>query len=174
VHHNLIMPTLINTRSGERLRRVMPAASGSGALVAAFLAKHYGGHETDGARMSVPLSTITARDHHTLVYAFLVKYYATKDDPNLKAPMHRVSTEDGVALVTIKGERYRIADIGMRHLTPRELYRAQSFSDGYIIDPPFNGKPMTKTAQVRMCGNSVPPVVAQALVQANLPLRAAG
>ena len=56
----------------------------------------------------------------------------------------------------------------MRMLTPRELYRAQSFRDSYIIDPEYNGKPLTKTSQVRMCGNSVPPVMAEALVRANV------
>lgn len=56
----------------------------------------------------------------------------------------------------------------MRMLQPRELYRAQGFPDSYIIDPQMDGKPLTKTAQVRMCGNSVSPVVAKALVEANL------
>ena len=41
-------------------------------------------------------------------------------------------------------------------------------SDSYIIDPVVNGKPLTKTAQVRMCGNSVVPQVAEALVRANV------
>jgi DNA (cytosine-5)-methyltransferase 1 len=60
-----------------------------------------------------------------------------------------------------------IVDIGLRMLTPRELYRAQGFSDSYVIDRQPNGKPLTKKAQVRMCGNSVCPPVACALVQAN-------
>jgi len=68
----------------------------------------------------------------------------------------------------VHGETYAIVDIGMRMLTPRELYRAQGFPDSYIIDPIVNGKPMTKTAQVRMCGNSVCPPVAKALVEANI------
>jgi len=182
VHHSLIVPTLINTRNGERhgqaprLRNIrepyptVTAAGSQGALVAAFLAKHYGGHETDGAPLSAPISTVTARDHHALVYAFLLKYYGTDQAPSLKMPLHTIRTRDCFALVTINQQQYRIVDIGMRHLVPRELYRAQSFNDRYIIDPPYNGKPMTKTAQVRMCGNSVPPVVARALVSANLPL----
>jgi hypothetical protein len=45
----------------------------------------------------------------------------------------------------------------MRMLAPRELYRAQGFPDSYKIDIEFNGKPLSKTAQVRMCGNSVCP-----------------
>lgn len=52
-------------------------------------------------------------------------------------------------------------------LTPRELYRAQGFPDSYIIDRKPDGSPLTKTAQVRMCGNSVCPPLAHALVEAN-------
>jgi DNA (cytosine-5)-methyltransferase 1 len=70
-------------------------------------------------------------------------------------------------LVTIHGEEYAIVDIGMRMLTPRELARAQGFPDSYILDPIVNGKPLTKTAQVRMIGNSVCPPLARALIEAN-------
>lgn len=71
-------------------------------------------------------------------------------------------------LVTVRGEPYTIMDIGMRMLTPRELFRAQGFPNSYVIDPEYNGKPLTKTAQVRMAGNSVTPPVAEALVRANV------
>lgn len=81
-------------------------------------------------------------------------------------------TKDRFGLVMVRGEAHRIVDIGMRMLTPRELFRAQSFSDDYIIDPIHEGKPLSKTAQVRMCGNSVPPAVAEALVRANVVERA--
>jgi DNA (cytosine-5)-methyltransferase 1 len=64
--------------------------------------------------------------------------------------------------------QYAISDIGMRMLAPRELYAAQGFPPGYIISPP--NFPLTKTAQVRMCGNSVCPPPAAALVRANLSL----
>jgi DNA (cytosine-5)-methyltransferase 1 len=55
-------------------------------------------------------------------------------------------------------------------LQPRELYRAQGFPDDYIIDPvnPETGRPLSKSDQVRMCGNSVCPVMAEALVRANV------
>jgi DNA (cytosine-5)-methyltransferase 1 len=56
----------------------------------------------------------------------------------------------------------------MRMLAPRELYRAQGFPDAYRIDIEFNGKPLSKTAQVRMVGNSVAPPVAAAIVRANV------
>ena len=71
-------------------------------------------------------------------------------------------------IVSVGGQRYEIADIGMRMLVPRELFRAQGFSDSYVIDPVVNGKPLSKTAQVRMAGNSVSPPVAAAPVRANV------
>jgi DNA (cytosine-5)-methyltransferase 1 len=71
-----------------------------------------------------------------------------------------------------------IADIGMRMLQPRELYRAQGFPDSYAIDRGADGRALSKAAQVRMCGNSVCPPLARAIVAANyadqsLALRAA-
>ena len=68
---------------------------------------------------------------------------------------------------TVHGEEYQIVDIGMRMLTPRELARAQGFPDDYVLVPVVNGKPLSKTAQVRMIGNSVCPPLARALLVAN-------
>lgn len=176
----LISPALINTRNGERegqaprVRDILSpyptiTAKGSqGALVAAFLARHYGGNENDGAPLMMPMHTITTKDHHALVTAFLLKYYGTDQDPRLDRPLDTITTKDRFGLVMVHGEPHRIVDIGMRMLTPRELYRAQSFPDSYVIDPDVDGKPLTKTAQIRMCGNSVPPVVAEAIVRANV------
>jgi len=85
--------------------------------------------------------------------------------------MRTITSKERFGLVTVAGQLHAIADIGMRMLAPRELYRAQGFPDSYKIDIPFNGKPMSKTAQVRMCGNSVCPPVAAAIVAANLGQR---
>ena len=112
------------------------------ALVVAFLAKHYGGHEGPGQRLDVPLSTITAQDHHALVRVLLG--------------------------ASVLGGRYTVVDIGMRMLQPRELYRAQGFPDSYQIDLEHKGRPLSKTTQVRLCGNSVCPPLARALVEANV------
>ena len=116
-----------------------------------------------------PLRTISAGGtHFAEVRAFLVKYYGTDQDPNLREPLHTITTKDRFGLVTVKGEDYAIADIGMRMLSPRELYRCQGFPDNYIIgDNPEQGLSLTKTAQVRMVGNSVCPPLSQALVEAN-------
>ena len=94
-------------------------------------------------------------------------YYGTDQDPALREPLHTVTTKDRFGLVLVHGEPYAIVDIGLRMLTPRELYRAQGFPEGYRIDRGAAGEPITKTAQVRMCGNSVCPPLARALVAAN-------
>lgn len=123
-----------------------------------------------------PLHTLSAQGQHfDEVRAFLVKYYGTDQDPQLREPLHTVTTKDRYGLVTVRGEEYAIADIGLRMLSPRELFRAQGFPEHYIIDRGLHidadgnhhWKPLTKTSQVRMCGNSVCPPLAAALVRAN-------
>lgn len=119
-----------------------------------------------------PLHTISAGGTHMAeVRAFLLKYYGTDQDPQLGEPLHTVTTKDryGVVTVTIEGEEYAIVDIGMRMLTPRELFAAQGFPPDYIIDRDAAGRPITKTAQVAKCGNSVCPPIAEALVRAQFP-----
>ncbi len=90
---------------------------------------------------------------------------------SLTDPLHTITTRDrfGLVTVSIDGEESAIADIGMRMLSARELFDAQGFPHDYDIAVPYNGKPLTKTAQVRMCGNSVSPPVPRALVEHNLP-----
>lgn len=138
-------------------------------LVTSNLIKLRGGGNI-GQGADEPIRTISAGGtHFAEVRAFLVKYYGTDQDPRLEEPLHTVTTKDRYGLVTVAGEEYEIADIGLRMLAPRELFRAQGFPADYIIgDNPAQGLTLTKTAQVRMCGNSVCPPLATALVAANL------
>jgi DNA (cytosine-5)-methyltransferase 1 len=208
----LAVPTLVQVGYGERegqqprvpgLDKPLGTVVAGGrkhALVSAFLAKHYGGHETPGSSLANPVDTVTATDHHALVAAhvaklrgecigsgageplhtitaggthyaavraLLIKFYGTGVDASIDDPLDTVTTKDRFGLVTIKGEDYAIVDIGMRMLTPRELYNAQSFPADYVIDVELDGRRLSKAAQVRMCGNSVCPELAKALVQAN-------
>lgn len=77
--------------------------------------------------------------------------------------------EDEILILNIGGIDYFISDIGLRMLTPKELYAAQGFPEDYIIDRDYTGKEYKKTAQVARCGNAVCPPMATALVKANLP-----
>jgi len=116
-----------------------------------------------------PLGTVSAGgQHHAEVRAFLLSYYGTDQAPEIDAPLATVTSRDRFGLVTIHGQDYQIVDIGLRMLQPRELFRAQGFPDDYIIgDDPSQGLKLTKSAQVRMCGNSVCPPMAKALILAN-------
>lgn len=116
--------------------------------------------------------TVTAGGGHIgEVRTFLMTYYGNGDDvgQRIDEPLRTITAKDRFGIVTIHGQDYQIVDIGMRMLTPRELFRAQGFPDDYIIDRDYTGKPYPKSAQVARCGNAVPPQFAKALVRANLP-----
>ncbi|MGA1979482.1 MAG: DNA cytosine methyltransferase [Sedimentisphaerales bacterium] len=135
------------------------------ALVTSHLTKFYGTNKGGGGDMRNPMPTITGLGQHIgEVRAFLVKYYGTNIGSNLKKPMHTVTGKHRFGLVTVEGQQYQIADIGLRMLTSRELARAQGFPDSYILTG-------TKSNQVAKIGNSVCPVLAEVLVRANVKLQ---
>lgn len=123
-----------------------------------------------GQAVTQPLQTVTAGGNHFgEVRAFLMSYYGTSIGSDCNEPLHTVTTKDRFGLVTIHGQNYQIIDIGMRMLEPHELFGAQGFPSTYIIDRDDKGNRYPKTAQVARCGNSVSPVLPDALVKANLP-----
>jgi DNA (cytosine-5)-methyltransferase 1 len=159
---------------GRPLSEPQGTVCSSGSLqgvVAAHIQRDFG--TSVGHDMNVPMGTLTAdrNGHAALVGSFLAKYYGTGEGQALTEPVHTVPTVDrfGFVTVQIQGQPFYIADIAMRMLQPRELYRAQGFRDGYVIDVGADGRKLTKTEQVRMCGNSVCPPVAAALAGANAP-----
>ena len=138
-------------------------------IVAANLLSMHGNARRD-ASIEDPHPTLCAGGQHSaLIATFLQKYYGAGTGQPATDPLHTLSTRDTFGLVTVEidGTTYAIADIGMRMLTPREQFRAQGFADSYNIDRAPDGRPMTKTEQTRMCGNSVCPPLAAALVKAN-------
>lgn len=145
------------------------------ALVAASMLNLRGSDRRD-ASIEDPLRTVSAGGNHAAVVgAFLAKYYGAGDPSQaVDEPLHTVTAKPRHGLVTVQvdGETYAITDIGMRMLTPRERFRAQGFPDSYIIDHGIdeNGEVMKLSldAQGRMCGNSVCPPLAAALVRANI------
>ncbi len=167
------------------------------ALVSAFIAKHFGGvvgtpmgarvstvttrdhhalvtsnlvklrGECAGADVEEPVPTITAGGNHIAeVRAFLAAYYGSGDvGQDLREPLRTVVTKDRFGLVRVDGVDHVITDIGMRMLEPHELLRAQfgRFASTYDLSAA-----KTKSAQVRLIGNSVCPEVAEAVVRANV------
>lgn len=143
-------------------------ATDHNALVAAHLMVNTSGHS--GGAADSPMPTVTTGNHIAEVRAFLIKYYGNeKDGVSPREPMHTVTSKDRVGVVTIHGEEFVITDIGMRMLEPHELFAAQGFPSDYRHSTLPDGRRLPKHAQVRMCGNSVCPPIAAALVAANVP-----
>ena len=161
-------------------------------LVIAFLEKFY--KTGTGQRVTEPIHTITTSPGHfgkvsvlavdwkqlraagiddetaqrcTWVSQFLMEYYGCGTGQSLNDPLHTVVTKDRFALITILGDEYCIVDIFLRMLNPEELKRAQGFPKDYIIDRDYNWNRYPKSAQVARIGNSVVPLMAKALVEAN-------
>lgn len=141
---------------------------GKSALVTSHIIKLKG--DNLGHSMNEPIQTITAGGNHFgEVRAFLIKYYGTGAiGSSLNEPCHTITANDRLGLITIKGEDYQIVDIGMRMLTPGELFRLSSFDADYIHSFIYEGKQLSKTDQVAMVGNAVPPVIPEILVQDNI------
>lgn len=139
-------------------------------LVTAFITKYY--KTGTGQNVTEPIHTITTSPgHFGLVSAFLIKYYGTGTGQSANDPIGTIVTKDRFGLVTvmIKGEEYQIVDIYLRMLKPEELKLGNGFPLDYIIDRDYTGKPYPITKQVARIGNSVVPIMAQALVEANCP-----
>ena len=91
----------------------------------------------------------------------------------LSRPLGTITTKDRFGLVNvilnIKGEKYIIYEIFLRMLKPEELKLMQGFPKDYIIDRDYNWKPSPIAKQVARIGNSVVPIMAEKLVEANCP-----
>jgi DNA (cytosine-5)-methyltransferase 1 len=160
-------------------------------LISAHLIKYYG----EGGQWSAandPVHTLTTKHRVGLVETVQVPLNSIPAHLLAKAKkcarfFHKYLPEHfphKAELIIIGG--WVLVDITLRMLVPRELYTAQGFPASYQIneipDPKHlfvNGRqvegdprllpriPLSKTAQVRMCGNSVCPPVARALIEAN-------
>ena len=144
-------------------------ASNRYGLVSTFISQF--NNNCVGQEVTKPLNAMTAcTNHFAEVSAFLVKYYGTGDNAvSCKNPAPTITAKDRMGLVTVHGQDYQIVDIGLRMLTPRELFDAQGFPPDYIIDVDADGKTYPKSEQVARCGNAVCPPIPAALVRANLP-----
>ncbi len=161
-------------------------------LVTAFLSKFY--KSGCGQALTEPIHTITTSPGHfgavsvlaaewadlqkagideetaqkcTWVSQFIMEYYGCGTGQSLKEPLHTIVTKDRFALITVLGNMYVILDIFLRMLKPEELKLGQGFPKYYIIDRDYKWNPYPVKEQVARIGNSVVPIMAQKLVEAN-------
>lgn len=176
-----------NTVHGKKASEPMTAITNSGSRqqpVSACLIRQFGAGT--GSDIAAPMGTVMtdggggktslavcepgdAEERALRVASFLINYCGNSGVSNLSAPIDGLTTEDLLSSVKVyvNKEPYYIVDITLRMLLPKELYKAQGFPDDYVFDRDHTGKLLTKTAQIRMCGNSVSPPPMAALIRAN-------
>lgn len=172
----------MDTHTGRDPREPLSTVTAAGSQqtpVAAFFAKYYG--TGDGARHDEPTHTVTVRDRFAHTQAQLA---APPFGPEHHARAREVAeflraqgVWDGGEFVTltIDDTQFVVVDIGLRMLTPRELFNAQGFPPDYVIEGIWRDAPggdyrwqgFSKDVQVSCCGNSVCPPLAEAIVAAN-------
>jgi DNA (cytosine-5)-methyltransferase 1 len=177
-HHALVTAQIVGVggRAGQSRPRDVSeplqtmTTKADAAIVSSHLVKLRGTCR-DGQRADEPMPTITAGGQHVgeVKTTLAVEDYNEERAQQVLEFLREYCGEDCTGLVDIDGVTYRIVDIGMRMLQPRELYRAQGFPEWYIIDRDYRGVKYAKDKQVARCGNAVPPPFAEALVRANLP-----
>ncbi len=176
-------PTSTITSSGAQQR-----------LITAYAVKYYSsGGQWQG--LGEPMHTLPTKGRMGLVQAVQVSADSLAPEHRARArqcaellhthlPEHFPTPAD-LVLVWHADSWWALVDITLRMLKPKELFKAQGFPEGYVIHEIPNpallfkdGKqaahplqvpriPLSATAQVRMCGNSVSPPQAEALVRAN-------
>jgi DNA (cytosine-5)-methyltransferase 1 len=147
-------------------------------IVAPWFAKYFG--TATGARTDAPCHTISTRDRFGHMQAELTapEFVPEHEDKARQVAefLRRHDAWDGGEFVTLEidGQTFVVVDIGMRMLTPRELFTAQGFPSDYVIEGVWKEQgddwiwqPFPKTVQVSCCGNSVSPYPACALIKAN-------
>lgn len=201
----LVAPTLVQTGYGERPGQT-PRALDLGAplgtvvaggqrhaLVAAFLARHYGGMV--GREVERPLPTVTAVDHHGLVAAHLTKFYGTSAaGQGLERPAPTITAGgEHAGLVAAFLTKFYGRSTG--HAPTEPLHTITSMERFGVVTVHLDGEPYvladigmrmlqprelaraqgfddsyvltgTKRDQVARIGNSVAPPVARAVVAA--------
>jgi len=175
VETHMVAPHVINMKGSDMRSSAatdpMPTATAQGnhvGTVGATLVAYYGSDQD--TPVTEPVHTITTRDRFGLadVKGGLPPLAPEQMEKARKVAdfLREFGCWDDREIVTVGC--YVIVDIGLRMLTPRELARGQGFPDDYILEAMHDGKPLTRTSQTRMIGNSVCPGVAKALVHANI------
>lgn len=181
----------VRGQSVEEPLRTIDTSNRYGAVMA-FLTKFY--KSGTGQGMFEPIHTITTSPGHfgqasvfavktedlmkngvpeetvrkcTWVSEFIMEYYGGGTGQSVDAPLHTIVTKDRFALITILGNEYVILDIFLRMLTAEELKLGQGFPKDYIIDRDYTWKVYPVSERVKRIGNSVVPIMAEALVRAN-------
>jgi len=186
VKHAIAAPVLTYAQQGGSIRDVRDpvhtitaSSKDQNSLITGWLAKWYGSPQDP--RLDEPMHTVTTKPRFDFEVATCQAQPTFGPEHHARARqvasfLRAEGAWDGGEFVTltIAGVDYVMTDIGMRMLTPRELFNAQGFPPDYVIegvweerDGDWHWKPFPKDVQVSCCGNSVCPDLARAIIAAN-------
>lgn len=147
-------------------------------FVASYLSAYYGVDQD--TPMDEPVHTVTTKPRFGHVETTIeVPPFRPEQEARARQVadlMRSYGFWDDREFVTLEigGLTFVIVDIGMRMLTPRELFNAQGFPPDYVIEGVWQGEGASrhfvsfpKDVQVSCCGNSVSPYPYAAIVAAN-------
>ena len=177
-HSAVVVPHLMTMRNAakpfngaDEPTHTVTAGGAGLSLVAPFVTKYYGAEQESGHDEPLHTATSKARFGHVESDLHLEPLTDAQLDRAREVAAflrgHGFWDEREFVTVDLDGEAWTIVDIGMRMLTPRELFSAQGFPPDYVIDVEHDGRPLSKSDQIACCGNSVCPPLAAALVAAN-------
>ncbi|MAM83250.1 MAG: hypothetical protein CL472_01040, partial [Acidobacteria bacterium] len=143
------------------------AAGNHHAEIRTSMVKYYG--QNNGAQSSnidVPIGRLGLTEEQRFEAWWVARFlevYGTMDQGNprtahLAGPRPAAIGRDGSVLWTIE----------MRMLVPKEAFSASSFPEDFEFEQMSDGTPTTKTQQMALVGNAVPPGLACAVISANM------
>lgn len=143
------------------------AAGNHHAEIRTSMVKYYG--QNNGAQHSnvdVPIGRLGLTEEQRFEAWWVARFlevYGTMDQGNprtahLAGPRPAAIGRDGSVLWTIE----------MRMLVPKEAFSASSFPEEFEFERMSDGTPTTKTQQMALVGNAVPPGLACAVISANM------
>ncbi|WWT40030.1 DNA cytosine methyltransferase [Nostoc phage Nsp-JY10] len=158
--------------------KTVTAGGGHHSLLAPYLSAYYGVDQD--TPMDEPVHTVTTKPRFGHVETS-IEVLPFRPEQEARARQvadfmraHGFWDEREFVTLDIAGQTFVIVDIGMRMLTPRELFNAQGFPPDYVIDGVWQGEgaarrfvEFPKDVQVSCCGNSVSPFPYAAIVAAN-------
>lgn len=186
-HQNVVASHIMTLRQntvGQDIEEPITAFCAAGnhhAEVRTCLVKYYGNSDGQDQAANDAFGTFTTKDRFAVVHvpvadlglteeqryeawwiARFLEVYGTKEQPradlaHLHGPRPSVVGRPGAILWTVE----------MRMLVPKEAFSASSFPADYQFERMSNGKATTKTQQMALVGNAVPPGLAKAIIGAN-------
>jgi DNA (cytosine-5)-methyltransferase 1 len=172
-HQNVVASHIMTMRQntvGQDIDEPISAFCAAGthhAEIRTSLVRYFDQSDEDPSRMvevSVDELGLTEDQRYEAWWiARFLEVYGTRGDGNpatrhLDGPRPSAIGRPGAILWTVE----------MRMLVPKEAFSASSFPKDYQFEFQSDGTPTTKTQQMALVGNAVPPGLAQAIISANV------